>query len=464
LPHLLLQYFRLLSAIAFNRAIPAILTTLVLESCFGVSSQPIKSIETKQQHINDAPEHVHDVRAPIQAAYYGVKKADTLNLRQKNPSSHENAVVRDNRVEQVAKQLCKHIGHPYPPNPEIVRFLSHAAGMVLPTPIIAFGPDLLSDSTSQKTNRYQSSRPFMIKRDYLLFGQFFCTNINRDIFLWFKKSIDLKPVRRKMILNESTLIQVRSRRINSGKIRVVYATPRKSLMNRRNQTQRQDQTTREDIIESKMNKVKRGWVSTIIDCNVPGTYWVDILLQKGKDLQLAANFPIYCATMPEKSIRASTQWTPIVNLNRVEDILFQRLNQFRKERGLDVLKYSKVLRDIARNHSNDMYRNYFVGHHSHETGDASDRLKKYGIPYTTVRENVARAYTISAALRDLEHSPAHLKNMLSEDVDYHAVGVALDETVFPPTMLITQLYAEDERSRASRQQARSPRYRTIKIQ
>jgi len=421
----------------------------VLPCCVG--SRPPSALSRKtparayRSTIKEQFDDLEHIATPVQATYYSIEET-TSPIK-----------TQDERVVRIAKKVCDHISYPYPPNPEIIRLLSEAEGMISPTPVVAFGPkvnaELLSANELRSDHPQTPKNPLFTKKHYRLSGHSFCKQLQRHIYLWFKKSVELHPIKRQISLHANARIQVRPVDQNAH-VRVVYATPAKKKNNA---------LGTEAILEPKMKKHSDRWQSTHIRCDITGIYWVDILVQKGKALQLAANFPIYCNTRPKLSANISTKWAIATDATQIEDRLFHALNQFRKDRGLSPLRFSRALRGIARHHSSDMNTNYFVGHESKKTGDASDRITKHGISFTTVRENVARAYTVSAAIRDLRRSPAHLRNMLSEDVDFHAVGVKLDESIFPPTMLITQLYAEDEASRLSRGSSGNPRFRSIRI-
>jgi uncharacterized protein YkwD len=100
------------------------------------------------------------------------------------------------------------------------------------------------------------------------------------------------------------------------------------------------------------------------------------------------------------------------------------VNALRARHGLAPLERSDRLRDAARRHSADMLAAGRLAHALPGSGDAVHRLRRDGIPFRGVRENLALGPSALAAHDSLEESPAHLANLLDPDVARIGVGIA----------------------------------------
>ena len=68
---------------------------------------------------------------------------------------------------------------------------------------------------------------------------------------------------------------------------------------------------------------------------------------------------------------------------------------------------------IARGHSRDMVSADFVAHVSPTTGDALDRVKRAGLSFPLVVENVGQEGGVQQAHRGFMASPGHRANVLN---------------------------------------------------
>jgi len=95
--------------------------------------------------------------------------------------------------------------------------------------------------------------------------------------------------------------------------------------------------------------------------------------------------------------------TPLSELDRgrVEQLVHERINDRRAERGLDSLAFDDDLREIARYHSRDMAENDYFSHESPSGETRSDRYEKFDYDcraptgdgtYYTGGENIAYTY------------------------------------------------------------------------
>jgi len=106
----------------------------------------------------------------------------------------------------------------------------------------------------------------------------------------------------------------------------------------------------------------------------------------------------------------------------IENRIFELINAERKLRGLRELIYSEEISRVSRKHSEDMAKNRFFSHFSPSTGNPSDRMKRAGINFSKVSENIGlgeNADEIHALLTD---SPAHKCNILDPEMEKVGVG------------------------------------------
>jgi uncharacterized protein YkwD/uncharacterized membrane protein required for colicin V production len=122
-----------------------------------------------------------------------------------------------------------------------------------------------------------------------------------------------------------------------------------------------------------------------------------------------------------------------------EQELFRAVNRERRERRLPELEWSNGLRDVARLHSDDMFRRGYFSHNSPEGLTPADRADGLGVEYRTIGENLALAPTVSVAHRGLMGSPAHRENVLKRDFRRVGIGV-IDGGVYGK--MFTQLFSD----------------------
>jgi uncharacterized protein YkwD len=122
----------------------------------------------------------------------------------------------------------------------------------------------------------------------------------------------------------------------------------------------------------------------------------------------------------------------------IESQMIILVNKERTDRGLPVLEYDSVLRDVGRAHSADMFKRGYFAHNSPEGENVADRVEKVGISYQIVGENLAYAPSLSLAHNGLMNSPGHKANILSPD--YHKIGIGIqDGGVYG--LMVTQVFS-----------------------
>ncbi len=103
--------------------------------------------------------------------------------------------------------------------------------------------------------------------------------------------------------------------------------------------------------------------------------------------------------------------------------MIDMVNKERVSRGIPPLVYDPTLRQIARDHSADMFRNGYFAHYDLQGKDVADRALAAGIDYRVIGENLAYAPSLELAQQGLMNSPGHRANILSED--YHRIGIGI---------------------------------------
>ena len=109
-----------------------------------------------------------------------------------------------------------------------------------------------------------------------------------------------------------------------------------------------------------------------------------------------------------------------------EDLETQMLglvNAERTKRGLQPLKADPAMREVARNHSRDMFVRGYFSHYTPEGKDPFDRMKAAGVTYYVAGENLALTQTLQLAHTGLMNSPGHKANILRPT--YGRVGIAV---------------------------------------
>ncbi|HEX9241774.1 MAG TPA: CAP domain-containing protein [Anaeromyxobacter sp.] len=104
--------------------------------------------------------------------------------------------------------------------------------------------------------------------------------------------------------------------------------------------------------------------------------------------------------------------------------VLRALNATRGRHGLPPLAAAADLGVVARRHAEAMAAAGRVAHVLPASPDAAERLRRAGVPYRKVYENVAREGTALEAHAAVEESPGHLANVLRADASRAGIGVA----------------------------------------
>ncbi len=108
-----------------------------------------------------------------------------------------------------------------------------------------------------------------------------------------------------------------------------------------------------------------------------------------------------------------------------EEAMLSLVNAERSKAGLPILARDAGLRDLARSHATDLFRQGYFSHTGRDGRSPFDRMHDAGIRYSAAGENLALAISTAAAHDGLMHSPGHRANILNPT--FRRVGIgALD--------------------------------------
>ena len=142
-----------------------------------------------------------------------------------------------------------------------------------------------------------------------------------------------------------------------------------------------------------------------------------------------------------------------VDIERIEDLIHERMNERRVENGVDPLERNETLDAVARYKSWDMAQRDYFAHTGPNGSTHSELRKRYELECSETGQNIYKKEYLnepypqselsdseqiaSDAVDSLFESPGHRQNALSSNYDAQGIGVFVDEngTVFVPQEL-----------------------------
>lgn len=106
-----------------------------------------------------------------------------------------------------------------------------------------------------------------------------------------------------------------------------------------------------------------------------------------------------------------------------EKEMLRLVNQERAKHGLTSLVMDERLTQLARSHSEDMFKRGYFSHYTKEGLSPFDRMAKFDITFEFAGENLALAPNVSLAIQGLMNSPGHRANILSSNFNRIGIGV-----------------------------------------
>jgi uncharacterized protein YkwD len=111
----------------------------------------------------------------------------------------------------------------------------------------------------------------------------------------------------------------------------------------------------------------------------------------------------------------------------MEEQVYQRINEIRQKQGLSQLRHNEKLAVVARHYSEQMAQKNFFSHTSPEGSTMVQRVKKAGIFYLMIGENLFMCTNIPqpvpSAVQGWMDSPGHRENILRPEYRETGLGV-----------------------------------------
>lgn len=114
---------------------------------------------------------------------------------------------------------------------------------------------------------------------------------------------------------------------------------------------------------------------------------------------------------------------------KAEQEMFRLVNTERAKAGLQLLSFDEELAEVARDHSQDMFRKGYFSHYTPDGLSPFDRMESAGIEYTFAGENLALAPSTALAHQGLMNSPGHRANILNPNFNKVGIG-AIDGGIY----------------------------------
>jgi uncharacterized protein YkwD len=161
-----------------------------------------------------------------------------------------------------------------------------------------------------------------------------------------------------------------------------------------------------------------------------GVHRVEILAEGPYGLEVLANFPVF-AGVDEPPVVIAPPARAVAeqptNETAVAAKLLALLNDARKAANVPPLTEHTGLAEVARAHSDDMVGAGFFGHVSPVNGDPVARVRRKGLGFVTIAENVGRGSTAEEVNTMLLDSPGHRANALDANLTHVGIGVVIDQ-------------------------------------
>ena len=114
---------------------------------------------------------------------------------------------------------------------------------------------------------------------------------------------------------------------------------------------------------------------------------------------------------------------PVIDQGAEVEML-RLVNEERTLLGLPELVMDETLREVARQHSVDMFQRGYFSHNDPEGKTPFERMQAGGVLFIIAGENIAVAPTLSIAHKGLMDSPGHRENILRPEFRRVGIGAA----------------------------------------
>ncbi len=130
---------------------------------------------------------------------------------------------------------------------------------------------------------------------------------------------------------------------------------------------------------------------------------------------------------PQTAAPTAAPAAPDAATAEMEAQVVQRINDIRQERGLNRLQVNEKLAQVARAYSHQMAAENFFSHTDAKGNGPGDRVKKAGIFYFMVGENLFKCTNapepVPLSVEGWMNSPGHRENILRPNFKETGVGI-----------------------------------------
>jgi uncharacterized protein YkwD len=334
--------------------------------------------------------------------------------------------VSDPRLHAVAVDLAHNARGLKAPPSDVMRFLVNHNGAIEPDPAIntLTGPAYLPGVYE----RYRVSLPHMLNKG--AWNRVGVAILRREaavtvvVSLW-EQAVELRPIPRRLPSEGKAELALRMLgrykdpqivvTFPGGYVRSLPTTPSKD-----------------------------GFLHAQLVCSAgDGRYQVEILGAQASGPKVLGNFPVFCGVHPPEDFSAYDEDDgDVIDPDDAEQELLALINQSRMAAGLTALRWDNRLAAIARSHSRDMLKGGFVAHVSPTTGDTLTRVKRAGLAFPLVVENVGEEGGVLQAHRGVMASPGHRANVVNPKVTHVGIGVVVKPNS-SGYLFVTELFAQE---------------------
>ncbi|PEN15126.1 hypothetical protein CRI94_02220 [Longibacter salinarum] len=186
---------------------------------------------------------------------------------------------------------------------------------------------------------------------------------------------------------------------------------------------------------------------------------------------LAGLFAVASSGQTPSAPTSTESSRPVIDVERVQNMVHAQINDVRAERGLSPLEYNRSLDPLARVHSEDMARRDFFGHTNPDGDGVNERARQLGLTCTLQLDEQRTAHgfgenlytgTLYRGYRDIfegdtmvrreydwkdessiargivngwMNSPGHRANILDSRYETEALSTAIDDDTFYVTQI-----------------------------
>ncbi len=220
---------------------------------------------------------------------------------------------------------------------------------------------------------------------------------------WAPHIADIDPMPRTVPLDSGLTIRID--RVDKGDARLFVAPP--------------DSEVRELSMTSGVAR----WVDGF---DVPGEYRFEVVAEDKGMGEVALLFSVFADMQPHRMPNAPLPPKGVPDPREAEASLLDALNALRLEHGLRRVEPFRLFDRLTREHSALMGHMGLVAHDLPGHGTVAKRAAAFAHPRAEHFQNVAGAPTAKDALKMVELSPAHLKNLLCAECTHVSIGASLE--------------------------------------